>query len=254
MIFGCFLTQSAHGQVLPLHGADLPGAPSATTCGEAIRAAELRHHLPPGLLFAIGQVESGRPDAATGRLEPWPWTTQAEDKSGYFDNKLQAVQWTREAVARGVNSIDVGCMQVNLFYHPDAFATLDDAFDPRRNADYAARFLLQLYAMTGDWRTATGYYHSQTPVLAEPYADLVTRRMGEAGSTWKSPPKPPSLATRLAEAWRVTRPADVPAPPEATGNDWSALLRLVRRPAARPHLPMQARAGSLSLSQMTSIH
>ena len=42
---------------------------------------------------------------------------------------------------RGVRAIDVGCFQVDLFYHPCAFANLDDAFDPDANAFVAARIL-----------------------------------------------------------------------------------------------------------------
>ena len=106
---------------------------------QAVSVAERRHGLPPGLLFAISQVESGRPDPATRRREPWPWTVQAADQSLYFDSKTQAVQWVRDAMARGITSIDTGCLQVNLFFHPRAFETIDDAFDPRRNADYAKR-------------------------------------------------------------------------------------------------------------------
>ena len=37
--------------------------------------------------------------------------------------------------------MDVGCMQVNLYHHAHAFSSLDNAFDPQSNVDYAARFL-----------------------------------------------------------------------------------------------------------------
>ena len=40
--------------------------------------------------------------------------------------------------AQGARSIDVGCMQVNLLHHADAFASLEQAFDPVANARYAA--------------------------------------------------------------------------------------------------------------------
>ena len=52
----------------------------------------------------------------------------------------------RAVQAQGVRSIDIGCMQVNLMHHPNAFATLDAAFDPLANALYAARFLTELRA------------------------------------------------------------------------------------------------------------
>ena len=45
--------------------------------------------------------------------------------------RQQAVAAVQALQARGVRSIDVGCLQVNLMYHPIAFASLDDAFDPR---------------------------------------------------------------------------------------------------------------------------
>jgi hypothetical protein len=79
-------------------------------------------------------------------------------------------------------------MQVNLFHHPGAFATLDQAFDPRANANYAARFLNSLFADLGDWGTAIGAYHSRTPGLGEPYRDQVV-------STWN--PKDPAVLAKL---------------------------------------------------------
>jgi len=36
-------------------------------------------------------------------------------------------------------------MQVNLHYHPEAFADLDEALSPAAKIDYAARLLRQLY-------------------------------------------------------------------------------------------------------------
>jgi hypothetical protein len=202
-----------------------------TLCDVAVQTAESRHRLPSGLLFAISQVESGRPDPALRRLEPWPWTVQAEGRGIYFESKAQAVQWVREAMARGVTSIDTGCMQVNLFYHPQAFATAEEAFDPGRNADYAARFLVQLHAETGDWQQAAGFYHSQTLALAASYRERVGRALnGEAlggpASGWPMPPRPPTILDRLGNAWRATISNDPePANSPALGtHDWSFLL------------------------------
>ena len=67
-------------------------------------------------------------------------------------------------------------MQVNLQMHPDAFASLDAAFDPAANADYAARYLRELHAeANGDWNVAVGLYHSHTPYLAAEYRDRVAQ-------------------------------------------------------------------------------
>lgn len=141
-------------------------------CRPAIAMAEAGAAIPPRLLSAIGRVESGR-RGADGRLAPWPWTINAEGQGHFFDSKAEAVAAVRALQARGVRSIDVGCLQVNLMHHPDAFASLDAAFDPGANAAYAARFLAQLHDQLGTWPKAAGAYHSQTPELGEDYRNRV---------------------------------------------------------------------------------
>ena len=115
-------------------------------------------------------------DPATGRIRPWPWTINAEGEGQFFDTRQQAIDAVKALQARGVQSIDVGCLQVNLMYHPDAFASLEEAFDPRGNANYAARFLNSLYAGSKDWASAIAAYHSETPALGEIYRVLVMAR------------------------------------------------------------------------------
>ena len=180
--------------------------PEAGLCGDAIQAAQDRHLVPAGLLFAIGQVESGRPDPVTHRVVPWPWTVQAQNQSYYFATKDDAVAWVQAAQARNILSIDVGCMQINLMYHPAAFQNLDEAFDPSANADYAARFLVSLHAGTGDWQKAAGLYHSQTLALAIPYAQKVEEALtGKLPPAWGVPPPPkPTMLTMLQAAWGST--------------------------------------------------
>ena len=82
-----------------------------------------------------GRERPARP--ADRRVHPWPWTINAEGQGLFYDTKAQAVAAVRALQARGVRSIDVGCMQVNLMHHPDAFPTLEQAFDPQTNAAYA---------------------------------------------------------------------------------------------------------------------
>ncbi len=72
-------------------------------------------------------------------------------------------------------------MQINLQHHPDAFASLDAAFDPATNTAYAGRFLWRLFARTGTWPHAAAAYHSQTPQLAAPYAARVMALWAGAG-------------------------------------------------------------------------
>jgi hypothetical protein len=180
-------------------------------CRPALIAAEMRHGIPVGLLQAIGVVESGRREPATGKSEPWPWTINADGEPHIFDSKQQAVAWVRQAQGRGVQSIDVGCAQVNLMYHPTAFASLEQAFDPAANADYAARFLRELWGGSagGNWMTAAGQYHSQTPELANGYREQVRVAMGGAspGAPMPAPATVPAPMAPFAPAGPLRTPA-----------------------------------------------
>ena len=149
-------------------------AQQAAQCTAAIVTAEEAYGTSPGLLLAIAKAESGRPIQLLPGLQPWPWAINADGAARYFDSKAAAVMWVRQALARGVAQIDVGCMQINLQAHPRAFRDLDDAFDPTANANYASRFLTRLRDDAGgNWLIATGWYHSRTPGLAEDYRERV---------------------------------------------------------------------------------
>ena len=145
----------------------------AAACLGLIKNAEKSQAIPQGLLKAIGFTESGRV-TADGQRVPWPWTVNAEGQGYYFETKKDAIAFVQELQARGVSVIDVGCMQVNLYYHPKAFDSLDSAFDPATNVAYAAKFLNELKAETDDWGVATQYYHSRNPSLGQAYAGRVT--------------------------------------------------------------------------------
>ena len=150
-----------------------PAPVPALLCYRAIAATEQEAGLPSGLLNAIAEVESGRLDPKTGTVHPWPWTINAEGEGRYFASKEEAVAGVRALQDQGVRSIDVGCMQVNLLYHPTAFASLEEAFDPWHNARYAARFLIALHGADKNWLPAIAAYHSMTPSLGTEYGKRV---------------------------------------------------------------------------------
>ena len=102
---------------------------------------------------------------------PWgpPWTINAEGVGSFYATKAEAVDAVRALQARGVRSIDVGCLQINLMNHPEAFGSLEQAFDPNTNASYAGRFLISLFDKMGSWPLAAAAYHSQTPTIGAAY-------------------------------------------------------------------------------------
>jgi hypothetical protein len=172
-IIVCAVTAAAPARAVELIAP--PASPGAApiSCQEAGAAAELTYGVPPGLLAAIGRMESGRYDAGAGRVVSWPWTINALGVGHYFDNAADAIAAVQDLQMQGVYSVDVGCFQINMLAHPTAFATLQQAFDPASNAEAAARFLSSLHDRTGSWESAVAWYHSATPGLGEPYRDRV---------------------------------------------------------------------------------
>ena len=164
-----------------------PASSDIQLCRSAIAGAERAGRVADKLMAAIGMVESGRRDPRTGAVGPWPWTINAEGAGQFFETKELAIAAVQALQARGVRSIDVGCMQINLMYHPTAFPTLEAAFDPVTNAQYAARFLKALYARTADWSSAAAAYHSSVPERAEIYAQRVM-------AAWPNRPPPTPAA------------------------------------------------------------
>lgn len=140
----------------------------AGLCTEAMAQAERSLHIPDGFLSAMGRVESGRTES-DGTVSAWPWTINAGGIGYHYNSRAEAVAAVQSFRQQGIMSIDVGCMQVNLQQHPEAFPSVDQAFDPVRNAMYAGSFLVQMYEKMGSWPRAAAAYHSQTPGIGTPY-------------------------------------------------------------------------------------
>ncbi len=144
-------------------------ARQSALCLTAINEAADANGLPRALMTAISRVETGRPMPVTGERQPWPWTVNADGEALFFDTRDAAVAETARRLARGAKFVDIGCMQVDLRLHPSAFPTLQAAFNPAANADYAARLLIALRGARPNWQAAAGLYHSATPARGEPY-------------------------------------------------------------------------------------
>jgi len=136
-------------------------------CTAAIRAVERTFDLPEGLLMAVALTETGRRIGDT--LTPWPWSINAAGEGAWLDDRVAALERVRDLQQSGIESIDVGCMQVNLKWHEAAFSSLEAAFDPGTNVAYAARHLKELRATSRDWLEAAGRYHSGDPTRARAY-------------------------------------------------------------------------------------
>jgi len=158
--------------ILALSGPAVAGEPvdsAWTLCREQAAQAERAHDLPPHLLSAIAKTESGRWHAERAESLAWPWTVMAEGEGRFLPSKAAAIDAVQELQARGVRNIDVGCMQVNLHHHPEAFDSLESAFDPAANVGYAAGFLVELRREARSWTRAVGQYHSRQAIRGNSY-------------------------------------------------------------------------------------
>lgn len=117
-------------------------------CEIAADKAEKEYNIKTNLLQTIASVESGRWNAKAGRRVAWPWTVHANGKGRYYKTKAEAVAAVQALQDRGIRNIDVGCMQVNLKYHGKAFSSLDEAFEPEKNAAYSAQFCVSSISAT----------------------------------------------------------------------------------------------------------
>lgn len=161
-----FMTSQAQASDNLIEGAKL--------CTKHLPRYEREYGIPTHLLSAIASTESGRYHEGLGLKVPWPWTINANGKGYFFNSKEEAIAAARHFRSHGVQSLDVGCMQVNIMHHPNAFHSLEDAFEPQTNIAYAASFLRDLYEEDShSWKQAAADYHSKTPSLGKEYVGQV---------------------------------------------------------------------------------
>jgi hypothetical protein len=184
---------------------------TAALCDRAAAAAARETGVPLRVLRAITRTETGRTRA--GSFAPWPWTVNHAGDGHWFEDRNAALAFVAAARATGARNIDIGCFQINLRWHGEAFDGIAEMFDPAGNAAYAAQFLTELRDELGTWEAAVGAFHSRTPEFAERYLARYRRihaalgEPGEAGPldadpgaarTGPSPPRGLDLRPRPA--------------------------------------------------------
>ncbi len=102
----------------------------------------------------MGLTETGRKGALS------PFALNVEGKTHFAASPAEALARFEEARRGGARLIDIGCMQINHFYHGGEFGSVRDMFDPGRNVDYAARFLKTLHDRHETWTMAVARYHA----------------------------------------------------------------------------------------------
>ena len=131
-------------------------------CEYIASVVEEQNDLPVGILSSISNVEAGRIIGQNPK-KGWPWTVNHAGEGLIFESKYEAIKYVRKNLELGDKNMDVGCMQISIKWHSENFSTLEEAFDPKSNINYAADFLQKLYSIHNDWNLAIKHYHSSDP-------------------------------------------------------------------------------------------
>ncbi len=166
-IFSFFVLSIGNAQAYDMELAE------ASKCSRYFSIYESAFHMPSNLLRAVATTESGKYIKTASRPLAWPWTINVQGKGYQFRNKRETIRAVKQFQREGAKSIDVGCMQINLMYHPEAFRNLEQALEPRYNIVYAAQFLREKYEKAGNWKTAIGLYHNADPAFNKDYIKRV---------------------------------------------------------------------------------
>lgn len=142
----------------------------ANPCTQAIETITQKQPIPKDVLTAVALTETGT--AKKGKLEPYPWAINVQGKGFLFATKQQAITAAKMYLAQGITSFDVGCMQLNWYWHKDKFDNvLEKAFDPHTNITVGANYILEHYQTYKNWHKAVGRYHSGTEKFAKIYRE-----------------------------------------------------------------------------------
>lgn len=182
-----------------------PAAPSGDiwrVCDQAAHRAAQETGVPYDVLRAVSRTETGRAEGQ--QILPWPWTVNMEGEGRWFETMDAARSYVFKHFKRGARSFDVGCFQINYKWHGTAFRSIDQMFDPVANAEYAAKFLTELYQEFGDWTKAAGAFHSRTPE----FADIYTERFEQIRAGLK-PSAPGTKVARLSAEVTGPLPLDL---------------------------------------------
>ncbi|WP_286182080.1 transglycosylase SLT domain-containing protein [Rhizobium sp. ICMP 5592] len=134
--------------------ASSPDNGAAGLCEREIQSAAAKYGIPEGILYSVGLTETGR----KGSL--YPYALNIEGKPYFPASQNAALQTFAAAKQNGAKLIDIGCMQINQYFHGENFASVAAMFDPHSNVEYAAKFLRDLHDRHETWTMAVARYHA----------------------------------------------------------------------------------------------
>ncbi len=132
-------------------------------CLVAISKYEQLYKIPKGLLKAVSKVES----------EYNPLALNDGLKQHNFKTKNEVINRVNYLLEIGKTNFDVGCMQINYYWHGKNFTSMEEILDVSGNVRYAASLIYGLYKEHGTWQAAVRHYHSYEPSIHKKYSKKV---------------------------------------------------------------------------------
>jgi soluble lytic murein transglycosylase-like protein len=153
-------------------------------CEREMKGASARYDVPLGMLYAVGLTESGRKESLQ------PFAMNVEGRAYFATSVDDGIRHFEDAKRDGAKLIDIGCMQINHYYHASEFASLEAMFEPQANVDYAARFLKNLRQREGSWTLAVARYHAgpnNNPAQKKYVCTVITNMVATGFGSWTEP-------------------------------------------------------------------
>jgi hypothetical protein len=118
------------------------------------------HQLDPYILYAVALVESANGNPSN-QVAPWPWAINKSGKSIIPGSQQEARAILNKTLAEGGRNIDVGLMQVNLYWHGHRVGKPEQLLNPVTNLQIGALVLAEaIQSAPNDLVLGVGRYHS----------------------------------------------------------------------------------------------
>ena len=138
-------------------------ASASEECLAAISKYEKLYNIPTGLLKAVSKIESEYNHLALNDgLKSHKFKTDKE--------VLERISYLKNI---GKTNFDIGCMQINYYWHNQNFASVEEMLDVTSNVRYAASIIHGLYKAHGTWQAAVRHYHSYEPKFYQIYSKKI---------------------------------------------------------------------------------
>jgi hypothetical protein len=132
------------------------------------------HQLDPYILYAVALVESAK-GTPSNHMTPWPWAINKSGKSITPGSQQEARTILNKTLAEGSRNIDVGLMQINLYWHGHRVGKPEQLLIPVTNLQIGALVLAEaIQSAPHDLVLGIGRYHSwQNTEAAVNYGRMV---------------------------------------------------------------------------------